>query len=86
MSKDRSLVRASDIGSWTFCNRAWWLSRVKDVPHRNPTLLQRGDDVHQAHGRQVARAYQLNRLGMTLIAISLLLAGLALLGWLFTQL
>ena len=86
MGKDRSLVRASDIGSWTFCNRAWWLANIKDVPHRNPAALHRGNEVHQAHGRQVARAYRLNRLGTGLIAISLLLGGLVLLGWLFTQL
>ena len=45
MAKDRSLVRASYIGAWTFCNRAWWLSVVKDAAHANPDVLTRGTAV-----------------------------------------
>ena len=84
MAKDRSLVRASDIGTWTFCHRAWWLAQVQKVAHQNPALLHRGEAMHQAHGRQVVRAARLQRIGMLFFAIGMLSIGLLLLLYLFT--
>ena len=72
MAKDRSLVRASDIGAWTFCNRAWWLSVVKDAEHANPDVLTRGTASHESHGRSVVRAARLRRLGFALVLLGLL--------------
>ncbi len=81
MPKDRSLVRASDIGFWAFCNRAWWLANVADAQHEKPEVLDRGDRAHAAHGRQVRRSLQLNQWAILLMAAGLILAGLALIGW-----
>ena len=81
MAKDRSLVRASDIGSWAFCHRAWWLANVRGAVHQRPKVLTHGNQVHVAHGRQVRRVGQLRTVGLWLIAIALLLAGLALAAW-----
>ena len=72
MAKDRSLVRASDIGAWTFCNRAWWLSVVKDAAHANPAVLTRGTASHESHGRSVVRASRLRRLGLVLVLLGML--------------
>ena len=74
MAKDRSLVRASDIGSWTFCNRSWWLATIEDVPHQNPAQLNYGDSMHERHGRNVALAERAYRIGLFLIACALFLA------------
>lgn len=83
MAKDRSLVRASDIGAWAFCNRAWWLANVQQAEHENPAVLQRGDAVHAAHGQAVTRAGRLQRVGLWLllagVGLALLLAALSLL-------
>ena len=76
MAKDRSLVRASDIGQWTFCHRAWWLANVRKVEHGNPQVLQQGTDRHDAHGRQVLTAMQMRRAGMFLLLLALLLLAL----------
>ena len=81
MAKDRSLVRASDIGMWAFCQRAWWLSQVKDATHQNPEVLNRGDIAHADHGRTIATAGRLRQYGLLLIAASLLLIGLLLIFW-----
>ncbi|MBV7336468.1 hypothetical protein KFU94_51210 [Chloroflexi bacterium TSY] len=86
MAKDRSLVRASDIGFWSFCHRAWWLANVKKIPHRNPTILQHGHDTHDAHARTVLRAGQLHRLGLFAIVLSLILLGLLIILSLFFSL
>ena len=53
MSKD-DIVRASEIGSYMYCARAWWLHRVKGYEPDNRDDLERGNDVHLAHGRGVA--------------------------------
>ena len=81
MAKDRSLVRASDIGAWAFCNRAWWLSVMKEAEHADPALLARGTESHASHGRLVTRSHRLRRVGTVLVligavAILLILAGL----------
>ena len=77
MSKDRSLVRASDIGAWTFCRRAWYLAHVKGVAHRRPEVLTQGTAAHAAHGRQVRRAGLTRQLGLILTGTGLLLAFIA---------
>ena len=78
---DRSLVRASDIGLWNFCNRAWWLAQVKQVPHQNPALLHKGSAMHRAHGQSVQRARSLQHTAQLLLAVAMILAGLLLI-WL----
>jgi hypothetical protein len=80
MTKNRSFVRASDIGLWAFCQRAWWLAQVKGAPHRNPVVLQRGESAHRAHGRTLVRAQWLHVAGLALIVLALLLAGFMLFG------
>lgn len=76
------LVRASDIGLWAYCHRAWWLARVRNAPHRYPERLARGTTVHEAHGRTVHRAHRYQQWARTFLALGLLLLGIALVGWL----
>jgi hypothetical protein len=84
MPKERTLVRASEIGLWVFCHRAWWLAQVKETPHRNPALLDRGQEAHQRHGRALQTAQRLSLAGRGLLALALLLLGAALILWLVT--
>ena len=79
MPKDRSYVRASDIGQWSFCQRAWWLAQVRKAPHERPQRLDWGERAHAAHGRRTARAQWLQRSGLALLAGGLILLGLLLL-------
>ena len=79
MPKDRSYVRASDIGAWNFCNRAWWLAQVQKAPHERPQQLDWGDQAHAEHGRLTARAQWLRKIGIALLAGGLILLGLTLL-------
>jgi hypothetical protein len=76
MAKDRSLVRASDIGAWAYCRRAWYLAHVRGVAHARPEVLQRGTEAHAHHGRQVRRAGTMQRAGLWLVILGLLLVGL----------
>ncbi|MEZ4707163.1 MAG: hypothetical protein R3A44_08160 [Caldilineaceae bacterium] len=83
MPKDRSYVRASDIGMWAFCNRAWWLANVKKAPHQDPQRLMRGEAVHQQHGRQLVLSRQLYTVGLLLLAVALILLGILILWQMF---
>ena len=69
----KTLVSASDIGAWAFCQRAWWLARVQGAEHRNPAVFQRGDEMHASHGRTVSRAAWLQRAALVLIGVAVLL-------------
>ncbi len=77
MPKDRSFVRASDIGAWSFCNRAWWLAHVQKAPHERPEMLDWGEQTHSAHGRLTSRSAWLQKSGF-----ALLIGGMSLLGFL----
>jgi CRISPR/Cas system-associated exonuclease Cas4 (RecB family) len=66
-------IRASEIGSYLFCARAWWYHQ-KGVQPSNQAELIAGTELHRQHGRTVILS------GLTrLLAIILLLAALALL-------
>ena len=85
MAKDRSLVRASDIGAWAFCRRSWYLAHVRGVAHARPEQLQRGTEAHTQHGQQVRRAGTMQRVGVWLVVAGVALVALLLaaifMGW-----
>ncbi|MCB0046803.1 MAG: hypothetical protein KDD92_15370 [Caldilineaceae bacterium] len=77
MAKDRSLVRAGDLGAWQFCHRSWWLANVEKIPHERPEVFDRGNAAHAAHGRSVRRMGDLRTAAFILIGCALLLLLLA---------
>jgi hypothetical protein len=85
MAKDRSLVRASDIGAWAYCRRAWYLAHVRGIPHAHPEVLQRGSEAHTEHGQQVRRAGSMQQIGRWLVIMGVVLVALLLvamwMGW-----
>jgi 3-mercaptopyruvate sulfurtransferase SseA len=82
VSRDDDIIRASEIGQYAFCARAWWLARVKGRRSTNVAALGRGSARHREHGRAVD-AYRLLRLAAKAL---LLLAAAALLAWLILAL
>ncbi|MBI4732829.1 MAG: hypothetical protein HY781_12035 [Chloroflexi bacterium] len=66
-------IRASEIGSYLYCARAWWYQR-QGVESTNQAELTSGTELHRQHGRTVLAS------GLTrTLALVLLLAALALL-------
>lgn len=72
-------VRASEIGVYLYCRRAWWYQR-QGVENTNQPELAAGKVLHERHGQRVAAAGCL-----TTIAWLLMLAGMALAAWYMVQ-
>ncbi|MEM7114920.1 MAG: hypothetical protein AAF614_20960 [Chloroflexota bacterium] len=49
-------IKASEIGDYVYCRRAWWLKRVQGNKPENVRELKAGTRHHQQHGRLVQRA------------------------------
>jgi uncharacterized iron-regulated membrane protein len=72
-------IRASEIGTYLYCQRAWWYQR-RGEKSSNQAEMASGTELHYRHGRAVILAGCLNAL-----AIGILMAGLVLLVIYFTN-
>ena len=68
-------VRASEIGSYLYCQRAWWMQR-RGFESSNLPEMATGAEMHYRHGRQVLAAGLLRPLSYVLLlaAIAALVA------------
>jgi hypothetical protein len=71
----RRTIRASELGAYLFCRRAWWYQK-SGLPSQNTTELAAGSELHYRHGRLALRlgclrfaAYGLLLLGLALLAV-----------------
>ena len=76
MTSRRPAIRASEIGEYVFCHRAWWLRHVEGYESANTRQMEAGTAAHARHGRTVG-------LGATLrsLAVLLVLAAIAVAVW-----
>jgi len=65
-------IRASEIGSFLFCARAWWYQR-QGIQSTNQSELASGSKLHQQHGRKVLQASLIRGLALLLLVVSLLM-------------
>ena len=80
-SSRKDLVRASGMGEYVYCARAWWLRREGDTPTRGGEARAAGTRWHESHGRSVARAKRLRLASALLAYAALALAAVLLLVW-----
>jgi hypothetical protein len=63
-------IRASELGNFLFCRRAWWY-HARGVPSQNQRELSGGLTFHRRHGRDVFLAGLLRTAGWLLILAAL---------------
>jgi hypothetical protein len=72
------IIRASEIGAFLFCQRAWWYQQ-RGEPSENQADLAGGTQLHEQHGQELVASGCLRSL-----AIAVILAALALLAYALT--
>ena len=62
-------IRASEIGTYLYCRRAWWY-RKQGVESDNQSELTAGTTLHHQHGRKVLAASLLRTFGLFLLLLA----------------
>ncbi|HEX8097960.1 MAG TPA: hypothetical protein VF507_07985 [Pyrinomonadaceae bacterium] len=79
MAEGRKLIRASEVGEYVFCARAWRLRRDGYEPTSGRRAREAGERWHARHGRAVTGARRLRGLAVFCALSALALAVLILL-------
>ena len=56
MARGKRTVRASEIGSFMYCQRAWWYQR-QGIQPMNQEALDTGSEFHSIHAGQSRTAF-----------------------------
>jgi hypothetical protein len=67
---DDRLVRASEIGQYEYCTRAWWLGRVLGYRSHNVEEMAAGTEEHTSHGQHVVGYHHWRRLAYLLLSLA----------------
>jgi CRISPR/Cas system-associated exonuclease Cas4 (RecB family) len=67
-----SVIRASDIGTYLYCRRAWWY-RKQGFESENQAELVAGSGLHREHGRRVLAAGLTRVVGFFMLMLALVL-------------
>jgi hypothetical protein len=68
-------IRASEIGTYQFCQRAWWYGNQGEQPD-NIAQMEAGSEIHYRHSHSVIKGGCLRTIayGLMLLALALLIA------------
>jgi hypothetical protein len=68
---DDRIIRASEIGQYEYCARAWWLGRVLGYRSHNVEEMTAGAEQHANHGQQVVSYHHWRRLAYFLLSLAI---------------
>jgi len=71
MARSKRTIRASEIGAFVFCHRAWWYQRRGCHP-MNAEALDAGSEYHSANAGRAQFAHVLQFIGWSLMLFSIL--------------
>lgn len=74
-SPNRDIIRASDIGLYVFCARAWRL-KADGYQSRNIAEMVAGTEAHQAHGARVVASQRARQLSIVLFVLAVIVLAL----------
>lgn len=70
------VIRASELGEYAYCARAWWLGRVLGYRPANLERMTAGEAAHVRHGQKVVSSRRLQRWAYVSLALALLAGAL----------
>lgn len=74
INKKPRYIRASEIGAYIYCRRAWWLRQIAGFePEGKTGQFAQGETAHLKHGQLVRRTQHQRRAALFLLAGGLLL-------------
>jgi len=74
--KTGQVIRASELGQYAYCARAWWLGRVLGYRSANLENMAAGEAAHVRHGQKVVSYNRLRRWAYVSLALALLAGAL----------
>ena len=75
-------IRSSEIGSYLYCQRAWWYAKRGHEPE-NIRELAAGTELHARHGRSVLASGLLVALGYAALLTAVILLAVYLVNQIF---
>ena len=69
MARTKRTIRASEIGSFLYCQRAWWYRR-QNAPTINTAELAGGEDFHRQHVSHTRNARIIQTIAWFLLALA----------------
>ena len=70
---DDPIIRASELGQYAYCAKAWWLGSVEGVASANVREMDAGASAHEQHGQAVQISVWLNRAGIACLVLGALI-------------
>lgn len=64
-------IRASEVGDYVYCHRAWWLRQVEGLVPEHRDRLRSGTVQHARHGMAVRASGILLLAGVVLLVLGL---------------
>ncbi len=71
------VIRASEIGSYLYCRRAWSCS-LQGIQSENQADLTAGSEFHRQHGVSVLQSRFFQMMGVILLLLALMAAAVSL--------
>lgn len=71
------VLRASEIGAYLYCHRAWWY-QLQGVESENQPEMTAGSSFHHAHGTKVVTGTLLRAAGWFLLLAAVVVLAVAL--------
>ena len=75
MARGKRTIRASEIGTFIFCQRAWWYQRRKVKPFNQDELAD-GSEFHNSHWLQSQSVSPLRTTAWLLLLAALVILGI----------
>jgi len=79
--RDR-VIRASEIGRYVYCARAWWLGSIQGLPSAREREMAAGEAAHRHHGRGVRASLWLSHLAYGVLLLAAVVGVVWLVSWL----